>query len=154
MKKEWADVWADFLEKPELKQAKRTLSQGNDLDSPKCCLGHLEYCLGNRFKENPPDSRKYFNGAPIPKAVRYDIVVQPDGSETSASGGLSPATRKKVGMKSSLGCFETPIDFERVLGIFCKSAFYESILNLAVLNDTGFSLKEIAKVIRDKWEEL
>lgn len=136
MNKEWAMKWADYLEQDNLQQACHVLAQGNDTISPKCCLGHAEYMLGNRFLFGER-----------PNSYCYGIEFS-DGStgitkERTIMSFLSNRTRDLFGMKDVRGFFETRWEYEGKL--------YHSLVQL---NDNEVPLKEIAKCIRERWEEL
>ena len=127
MKRKYAYEWADYLEQPGLKQARGNLSDGNRKSSPKCCLGHLEFMLGNRFKKE-----KIYGVTSYFLKTGEDLL-------------LSKETMEKVGMRTPNGVFKTPVKLP---------GFGFKIETLSQMNDNSVSLKDIAKFIRKKYKEL
>ena len=141
MNKEWAERWADFLEQPGLKQAKGSLCVGKGhFEAPKCCLGHLEFLIGN-ILENAGRSDEGW--------VRTS-VCSPEGEllkSNQHSDFLSPSTAKRVGMRTVTGAWNR----QHYAPIWHGDG---SCISLAELNDREMPLAEIAKVIRERYEAL
>ena len=134
MKRKWAERWADFLERPDVRKLNGKLALGGRLEAPKCCLGHLEFLVGNRLEQGRTSTTVYSTTGKVLK----------DGDNASADEFLSASTYRKVGMRSIDGC------------LFDGSVLFrgESRFSLADLNDAGMSLKKIAKVIRERYKDL
>jgi len=128
MKEYWAKKWSKYLQTPGLKQTKGRLSRGNKESSPKCCLGHAEYMVGNRFNA---DKDGYVDIVKKGKVIEHRCLV------------LSYNTKELFGMKTKEGDFDTPV-------VWRGNEFYD----LSNLNDAGMPLKQIARVIFDRMDEL
>lgn len=129
MKKEIADRWIELLESG-LGQTRSALKRYH-LDAPRyCCLGVLcELAVQDGIVEERLVSS-------APKIAKFGAVDNP-GDESVIV--LPAAVMKWAGIATDIGEFDAG---ERVRQ------------NLANLNDSGQSFREIAEVIRQHWAEL
>lgn len=144
MKRNIAYRWAKYLEMRGRKQTKGSLGDCKGpkvrASDPKCCLGHLEFMLGN------------------PGMVAEDGAMKVpskslNGTTGMDTGCLSPWAREKSGMRSGTGRFFLGKDGSVMRGTAEPWGTAEFV-SLASANDNGMTLKEIAKVIRKRWRDL
>jgi hypothetical protein len=88
--------------------------------------------LGNKFKRKNS----------LHELTPYDPVTKEFSLQTR---WLDHETRDLLGMKSDIGLFQDKTE------VLYKGEYW---MSLAALNDVGMPLREIAQVIREKWEVL
>jgi hypothetical protein len=129
MKQDIAEKWASDLEAHPNLQGKGVMFNGTQY----CCLGRLCVLLGYRFE------------------VVHSTVEWAEGSihfKCLGSAAFLPAeVMEASGMKTSDGTFEEYLTDLRKDDM-------EAACSLAQMNDDGKTFAEIAKIIREKWEEL
>lgn len=130
MKKSWALKWANYLEKPFVRQAKNCLMEKKDT---RCCLGHGEIVAGNKFR--------------VDKEV-YTTYYVNDNDGSKVEDVLTNSTKNLFEMKSNHGSFHKPVEVQY------RDGTTDTFTDLVGMNDAGIPLKNIAKAIRRHYKEL